>query len=239
MKKALALATGALLIVGMASCSSETKNEIDNSALKTTLAHEWALNGGYDGETPNVDLVYGADIINTNNEEVTGAHFTLKLPKADSYDSMVRTHLVELTKSQTTTGKVYSNYGVMNSAISSFRTQITSALSKDEVKNSITQKISLFTAEVQETYSVALEVEAKSENKAVYAAYIPALFSYYTGKEDNTLSIVSFILIPVKSEILTATVSGDTKSYSSDFYNATKNIQYDWTTSNSVIVDKK
>lgn len=240
MKKLLTLTAGALLVAGLASCSSKNnKTGVDNSALKTTLAKEWALKDGYNDETPNVDLVYGSDIINKDNEAVTGAHFTLRLPKADSYDSMVRTHLVELTKSQTATGSVSSNYGVMNSAILSFKSQISSAIAREEVSTSISNKISLFTADVQESYSNSLNVSEKTENQAVYIAYIPALFSYYSGKDDNTLSIISFVLIPVKSEVLTATVSGDTKTYSSDFYNKTKELQYNWTTSGSVIVDKK
>lgn len=240
MKKILTLAAGALLVVCMASCSNKNNTSgVDNTALKTTLAKEWALKDGYnDDGSPNVDKVYGADIINKNNEEVTGAHFTLRLPSAESYDSMVRTHLVELSKAQTATGHISSNYGVMSSAILSFKTQISAAIT-DEVKTSITSKISSFEAVVQENYSSSLDVKEKEENQAFYAAYIPALFSYYSGKEDSTLQLLSFVFIPVKSEILTATVSGDTKTYSSDFYNKTKELQYNWTTSGSVIVDKK
>lgn len=76
MKKILTLAAGALLVVGMASCSNKNNTSgVDNTALKTTLAKEWALKDGYnDDGSPNVDKVYGADIINKNNEEVTGAH---------------------------------------------------------------------------------------------------------------------------------------------------------------------
>ena len=231
MKKILTLAAGALLVVGMASCSNKNNTSgVDNTALKTTLAKEWALKDGYnDDGSPNVDKVYGADIINKNNEEVTGAHFTLRLPSAESYDSMVRTHLVELSKAQTATGHISSNYGVMSSAILSFKTQISAAIT-DEVKTSITSKISSFEAVVQENYSSSLDVKEKEENQAFYAA---------SGKEDSTLQLLSFVFIPVKSEILTATVSGDTKTYSSDFYNKTKELQYNWTTSGSVIVDKK
>lgn len=77
---------------------------------------------------------------------------------------MVRTHLVELSKAQTATGHISSNYGVMSSAILSFKTQISAAIT-DEVKTSITSKISSFEAVVQENYSSSLDVKEKEETK--------------------------------------------------------------------------
>ena len=50
---------------------------------------------------------------------------------------------------------------------------------------------------------------------------------------------LSFVFIPVKAEILTATVENDTKIYTSEFYDSTSNLQYNWSTSGNIIVDKK
>lgn len=241
MKRILTAVAGTLLIIGMASCSSSDKNTgPDNSALKTNIAKEWALKDGYiTDDTFDVDVMYGADIINRKGEEVNGSHFTLRLPKAESYDSLVRTHLVELTSSQTATGTISTNYGVMNSGILTCKAQISNALADEEIKNSINSKISIFTANVQDSYSSSLNVKENTENQAVYVAYIPALFSYYSGKETDTLSLLSFVFIPVKAEILTATVENDTKIYTSEFYDSTSNLQYNWSTSGNIIVDKK
>lgn len=229
MKKRFLLATCAISIFAVTSCSSnDDETTVDNTDLYTDIAKEWALKNGYEGDSANVDLVYGDDIINNKNE-VNGAHITLSLPSSDSYDELVRTHQVNLSKNDTRSGEVSTTYGVMNSTILTYKSNIENAISNKA--NEISSKISIFEAEVQTSYSKTYEIDEKKEGQVVYSAYIPALFKYYS--DTITLSIVSFVFIPVKT-----VVGYDNELGTNSFVNTTVSKLIYWTVdSSNVIVD--
>lgn len=233
MKKRFLLAAGLFTLFAVTSCSSkDDETTVDNTDLYTDIAKEWALNGGYDDKgSADVDLVYGDDIINTKkDEDVSGAHITLSLPLADSYDDLIRTHQVNLSKNNTRSGEVSTTYGVMNSTILTFKSSIENGIS-DKVVNEISSKISIFEAEVQSSYSKTYEIDEKKEGQVVYSAYIPALFRYYS--DTTTLSIVSFVFIPVKTVVGYSDELG-----TNSFVNSTADKEINWTVdSSNVIVD--
>lgn len=229
MKKRFLLATGLFTLFAVSSCSSKDDEvTVDNTDLYTDIAKEWALKGGYDGDSANVDLFYGDDIINNENE-VNGAHITLSLPLVDSYDELIRTHQVNLSKNDTRSGEVSTTYGVMNSTILTYKTTIENALSNKA--DEISSKISIFEAEVQTSYSKTYDIDEKKEGQVVYSAYIPALFRYYS--DTTTLSIVSFVFIPVKT-----VVGYENELGTNSFANTTVSKLIYWTVdSSNVIVD--
>ncbi len=229
MKKRFLLVAGLFTLFAVTSCSSkDDEKTVDNEDLYTDIAKEWTLKDGYEGDSANVDLIYGNDIINTENE-VSGAHITLSLPLADSYDELIRTHQVNLSKNDTRSGKISTTYGVMNSTILTYKSNIANAISTH--KDEISSKISIFDAEVQEEFSKTYNVDEKKEGQVVYSAYIPALFKYYS--DTTTLSLLSFVFIPVKT-----IVGYDNELSSNSFANSTIGKVIYWNVdSSNVIVD--
>ena len=233
MKKLTAIISCFLICLLFVGCSS-SEATCDNSALETVLARDWFAYASF-GNSP-VDNMYADELYAPSLEgkkPETGAYFTLRLPN-ETYlnDSIVRTHSSDLSKKITREGKIVSQYGIMNSGISTFSTDIVAMI--DAQKDYISSKITKFDVEIQSKWSNTIEVDKNAENQVFYAAYLPVIFTYYSNVDVK--AIVSVVFVPIKTVVTTYDVENDVRKYNNDFVTSTQDMLITWKSSSNVII---